>query len=227
VSWIAARQSDVIFAITYAPNSVNIVERLDNNQYLDGALFVNNLPVAFTPPGGKGPLYVYPGPNSTVYLIDLGTRFMGTYHVDANGFLIAQGTPGENLASLQLVAGQQWTATLEPFTPEAQPGQSVHQRMMKRRVSRMAVYRSNGTGYVMARLFAGPLIPGSPVFGAVVNTHRVPTWAANEDATQPPPLRDDAQRWRPLGRAFDPRVGIYKDTPGPLIIEEFGIEVTI
>ena len=227
ISWIAARQNDLIFATNYAPNSVNIVERLDNNQYLDGALFVNNLPAAFTPPGGKGPLYVCPGPNSTVALMDLGTRYMGVYHVDANGFIIPQGKPGENLSSLQLVAGQAWTPTLEPFMPEAPPGQSQHQRMMKRRVSRMAVYVSNSTGFVMARLFAGPLTPTSPALGTIVNSRRVPTYNPNENVTLAPPLREEAQRWRPIGRAFDPRVEIYKDTPGPLIIEEFGIEVTI
>jgi hypothetical protein len=230
VTWIAARQSDMIFTTRYAPNAVppvSIVERLDDNQYLDGALSVNSLPAPFTPPGGKGPLYVYPGPNSTVFLIDLGTRFMATYNVDANGFLVPQFSGGENLSSLQLVAGQFWTAALEPFTPEAAPGQSVHQRMMKRRISRMAVYTSNATGYVMARLFSGPHTPTSPPLGTVLNTRRIPTWDLGDDTTQPPPLREEAQRWRPLGRAFDPRVAVIKDTPGPLMINEFGIEVTI
>jgi len=190
-------------------------------------LLVNSLPSPFTPPGGKGPLYVFPGPGSTVFLIDLGTRFMGTYSVDANGFLIPQLIAGENLSSAQLVAGQAWTATLEPFTPEAQPGQSVHQRMMKRRISRMAIYTSNATGYVMARLFSGPLIPGSPALGTIINTRRVQTWNQGDDPTRPPPLREEAQRWRPIGRAFDPRVAVIKDTPGPLMINEFGIEVTV
>jgi hypothetical protein len=229
VVWIAARQSDMIFSTIYPPGGGpgSIVERLDDTQYLDGAIFVNNLPPSFTPPGGKGPLYVYPGPNSSVFLIDQGTRTMGTYNVDANGFIIPQFIGGENLASSQLVAGQAWTATLEPFTPEAQPGQSVHQRMMKRRISRMAVYVSNGTGYLMARLFSGPLTPTSPALGSIVNTHRVETWNQGDNATLPPPLREEAQRWRPLGRAFDPRVAVIKDTPGPLMINEFGIEVTI
>jgi hypothetical protein len=230
VTWVAARQSDMIFTTSYAPNGVppvSIVERLDDTQYLDGALLVNALPAPFTPPGGKGPLYVYPGPNSSVFLIDLGTRFMGTYNVDANGFLIPQFIGGENLTSLQLIAGQSWTAALEPFTPEASPGQSVHQRMMKRRISRMAVYTSNGTGYLMARLFAGPHTPTSPAPGTVMNYRRVPTWDLGDDATQPPPLREEAQRWRPIGRAFDPRVAVIKDTPGPLMINEFGIEVTV
>jgi hypothetical protein len=230
VTWIAARQSDMIFTTSYAPNAVpavSVVERLDNTQYLDGALLVNALPVPFTPPGGKGPLYVYPGPNSTVFLIDLGTRFMGTYSVDANGFIIPQFHGGENLASAQLIAGQAWSAALEPFLPEAPPGQSSHQRMMKRRVSRMAVYASNATGYLMARLFSGPLTPSSPALGTVMNTRRVETWNQGDDPTQPPPLREEAQRWRPIGRAFDPRIAVIKDTPGPLVIEEFGIEVTI
>jgi hypothetical protein len=220
----------MIFTTSYAPNGVtpvSIVERLDDTQYLDGALLVNSLPAPFTPPGGKGPLYVYPGPNSTVFLIDLGTRFMGTYRVDANGFLIPQFTGGENLASPQLVAGQAWTALLEPFTPEAAPGQSVHQRMMKRRISRMAIYTSNATGYLMAQLFSGPHTPTSPALGTVMNYRRVPTWDLGDNPTQPPPLREEAQRWRPIGRAFDPRVAVIKDTPGPLMINEFGIEVTI
>jgi hypothetical protein len=209
------------------PNS--IVERLDDTQYLDGTIFVNNLPAPFVPAGGfgKGPLYVYPGPFSTVFVIDLGTRFMGLYSVDGNGFLVPQNLGGENLTSPQLMAGRTWTAILEPFTPEAQPGQSVHQRMMKRRISRMAVYTSNATGYVMARLFSGPLTPSSPALGSIMNIHRVPTWNVGEDATRPPPLREEAQRWRPIGRAFDPRVAVIKDTPGPLMINEFGIEVTV
>jgi hypothetical protein len=227
ITWVAARQSDVIFTTQYAPNNISIVERLDDNQYLDGALLVNSLPAPFTPPGGKGPLYVFPGPNSTVFLIDLGTRFMGIYSVDANGFIVPQFIGGENLASPQLVAGRPWTATLEPFTPEASPGQSVHQRMMKRRISRMAIYTSNATGYAMARLFSGPITPTSPALGTILNIRRIPTWNVGEDATQPPPLREEAQRWRPIGRAFDPRVAVIKDTPGPLMINEFGIEVTI
>jgi hypothetical protein len=223
-TWVAARQSDVIFTTNYAGTS--IVERLDENQFLDGALFVNNLPAPFTPPGGDGPLFNFPGPNSTVFLID-GGRPMGVYHVDASGFIIPQFIGGENLSSVQLVAGQAWTAALEPFTPEATPGQSLHQRMMKRRVSRMSVYTSNATGYMMARLFSGPLTPTSPALGTVINFRRVPDYNLGDNPTLPPPLREETQRWRPLGRAFDPRVAIIKDTPGPLVIEEMGIEVTI
>jgi hypothetical protein len=228
--WVSAQGGDVVFTTSYAPNGVTpvtVVERLDATQYLDGAISVNNLPAPFTPPGGKGPLYVFPGPNSTFTLIDLGTRFMGTYTADANGNIIPQNIDGENLASTQLVAGQPWNATLEPFVADAQPGQSVHQRMLKRRVSRMAIYVSNSTGFQMARLFSGPLTPTSPALGTVMNFRRVDTWNQGDDPTQPPPLREEAQRWRPLGRAYDPRMAIIKDTPGSVIVHEIGLEATI
>jgi hypothetical protein len=230
VSWVAARQADVIFTTSYAPNAVtpvSIVERLDTTQYLDGALLVNNLPAPFAPPGGKGPLFKFPGPNSTVTLIDLGTRFMDTYSVDANGFIIPQFIGGENLSSPQLVAGEPWIATLEPFIPGAQPGQSMKQRLLRRRVSHMGLNVSQSTGFVMARLFAGPLTRISPPLGTTMNIRRIPTWNMDDDATQPPPLREEVQRWRPVGRAFDPRVAVIKDTPGSLLIHEMGIEVTI
>jgi hypothetical protein len=225
VEWVAARQSDVIFTSQYG--GVSVVERLDETQYLDGAVFVNNLPPALTPPGGKGPLWNFPGPNTTVTLIDLGTRFMDTYAVDANGFIIPRFIGGENLASLQLVAGQPWTAIFEPFTPEAPPGQSQHQRMLKRRVSYLAVRVTNSTGFVMARLFAGPITPSSPALGTIINQRRVPAYNQGEDPTQAAPQREEARRWRPVGRAFDPRIAVIKDTPGPLMINEIGMEVTI
>jgi hypothetical protein len=152
---------------------------------------------------------------------------MGTYNVDANGFIVPQFIGGENLASAQLVAGQPWTAIFEPFAPEANAGQSVEQRQRKRRVSRLSVYVSNSTGFVMARLYAGPITPTSPPLGSIVNTRRVATWNLGDDPTLPPPLREEAQRWRPLGRAFDPRVAVIKDTPGSLLLHEVGMEVTV
>jgi hypothetical protein len=50
-SWASAHQSDVIFVSSYAPNGVtpvSVVEQLDNTQYLDSAVYVNNLPAALT-----------------------------------------------------------------------------------------------------------------------------------------------------------------------------------
>jgi hypothetical protein len=60
-----------------------------------------------------------------------------------------------------------------------------------------------------------------------MNTRRITAYNQGDDATKPPPLRETAERWRPLGRSFDPRMAIIKDTPGPLLIEEIGMEATI
>jgi hypothetical protein len=206
IGWIAARQGDVIFTSKYG--SVSLVEKLDNSQYLDGALLVNNLPAALTPPGGKGPLFNFPGPNTTVFLIDLGTRFMDTYSVDANGFIIPQFIGGENLASSALVAGQPWIATFEPFMPHAPPGPDNQQRTRRRKVAKGLVSVENSTGFV---------------FG----TRRVPYYFFGEDATQPAPLRENSYKIRPLGRRYDPRLVLTKDTPGPLTVVEYGFEVTV
>jgi hypothetical protein len=206
LTWLSANQGDVFFTGSYA--AVSVVEKLDNTQYLDGALAVNNLPSAFTPPGGKGPLYKFPGPNSTVFLIDQGTRFMGIYQVDGNGFLVPQFIGGENLASSQLVAGQPWTAVFEPFMPHAPPGPDNQQRTRLRKVAKGLVSVENSTGFVF-------------------DTRRIPAYFMGDDATQPAPLREDSYKIRPLGRSYDPRLVLSKDTPGPLTVVEYDFEVTV
>jgi len=228
--WASAFQSTVLFTSSYSISGAppySVVEKLDNNASLDSALFVNNLPAGITAarPGGVGPLWFLAG--GTVTLMDQTTRMMGTYTIDATGHIIPQNNAGENLTLASLTAGQPWTATLEPFVPDANPGQSMHQRMFKRRVSRMAVYVSSSTGFLMARLFSGPVSRTSPALGTIMNTYRVTTWNQDDDPTLPPPQREEAQRWRPLGRAYDPRMAIIKDTPGQLIVHEVGFEVSI
>jgi hypothetical protein len=227
LQWVSAQGADVFFTTAYSPNgigAVTVVEVLDDTQYLDCAIPVQSVPAPFVT-GGKGPLFAFA--NGSVTLMDQVTRMMGTYFVDANGNIVPQNNGGENLAAASLVAGQPWTATLEPFVPDAQPGQAVGQRMFKRRVSRMAVYVVNSTGFLMARLFSGPLTRTSPVLGTIMNFFRVTAWNQDDDATKPPPLREGTERMRPIGRSFDPRVAVIKDTPGPLLIEEVGLEATI
>jgi hypothetical protein len=173
---------------------------------------------------------LFPGPNTTVFLIDQGTRFMGTYNIDANGFIIPQFIGSENLASSQLIAGQTWLALLEIWMPGATPGQSVRQRTLRRRISHMTADVSNSTGFVFVRGYARP--PTTPpanviAAGNITGSRRIPYYYVGEDPSQPAPLREEMQRWRPIGRAFDPRMGIIKDTPGPLLVHEIGIEVTV
>ena len=245
VEWISALGGDLILTTNYPASGgsgfsngyssgfgggglVSVVETLDAMQPLDCALAVNALPTALAASGGKGPLWWLP--SASVTLFD-GARPMGTYQTDANGFIVPQFNGGENLASATLIAGQPWTSVLEPFVPDAPPGQSQHQRMFKRRVSRMAVYVSSSTGFLMARLFSGPITPAtaaaSLALGTVMNTFRVTTWNIGDNVEAAPPLREEAYRWRPLGRSYDPRMAVIKDTPGPLIIHEIGLEASL
>lgn len=204
VSWISSLSADVIFTTVYAPNT-GVVEKLDLTQYLDAAMFVNNLPTPLQPTPGKGPLLWQA--NQSVYLIDLGTRFMGTYQVDANGWIIPQNQGGENLASAQLIAGQPWTAVFEPFIPDAGAGQDQKQRTVRRKIIRAAVSVESSSGFVYA-------------------TTRVPAYFVGDNAAIAAPLREYLYRFRFPGSQFDPRVVLQKDTPGPLIVVEYAIEVT-
>lgn len=206
--WASALNSDVIFTTTYTvpgTNSFTVVEKSDNTQYLDAAILVNGAPAALAPPAGKGPLWFVAG--GSVFLIDNGTRFMGMYQVDANGWIIPQNQGGENLASTNLIAGQMWTATYEPFVPHAPAGENQRQRMRRRRIPRAAASVQNSSGFV-------------------IGTRRIPAYFVGDDATQPAPLREDTYFTRPRGSAYDPRIALLKDTPGPFVLLEFGIEAT-
>lgn len=230
VKWVSAKGANILFTTSYAPNAiapVQIVELLDDSRYLDGSLLYNTQPSGLPIPGGKGPLWWLAG--GSVDLMDgpLGTRMMGTYQIDANGFIVPQFNGGEDLTSVNLIVGQAWTATLEPFIPAVQPGQDVGQRMWPRRILRHQVYVQNSSGFVMARLFSGPHTQTSPTAGTVMKNRRFPAWNQDDDPTQPPPLREQSYLDRPIGRAHDPRVAIIKDTPGPLTILEESFEVTV
>lgn len=223
VLWVSAFAADVLFTSTYF--GAGMCEILDDTQYLDGALAVNAAPTAFAPPAGKGPLWFIP--SQSVNLMDQGTRSMGTYQVDANGFIVPQFNGGEDLTRIDLIAGQQWTMTAEPFAPNAQSGADFGQRMKLRQISNFAVYVINSTGFLIAALFSSRQTPTTPALGSVVTQHRVSAWSQGEDATLAPFLRETAELWTPAGASYDPRVAIIKDTPGPLLIAEFGMEISL
>jgi hypothetical protein len=229
VKWVSSRGPNMMFTTSYPSTTSTIAEQRDFTQYLDAGLLYNAVPAPFTPPGGKGPLWWMAGGTCTV--LDQGTRQMGLYNIDANGFLIPQNFGGENLASAQLVVGQAWTGTVEPFIPAPGPGQDLKQRMVRIKIARISLFVENSTGWLWTRLFSGPLVPvTSPAYmplGTVQGTRRVTTYNQDDDPTQPPPLREGAEFWRPAGRSFDPRIAVVKDTSGPLTILEIGAEVTV
>jgi hypothetical protein len=223
VNWVAAFNASVLFTSSYF--GAGVCEALDDTQYLDCALPVNAAPAPFAPPAGQGPLWFIAG--QTVTLIDQVTRVMGTYQIDANGFIVPQFNGGEDLTIASLVAGQPWTMTVEPFAPNSQPGADMHQRMTLRQISNFAVYVINSTGFMFASLFSAKQTPTTPPLGTIQQFRRVPAWNVGDDATKPPLLRETVETWPPPGSSFDPRVAIIKDMPGPLQILEFGMEVSL
>lgn len=174
---------------------------------------------------GQGPLWFYA--NQTVALMDQGTRSMGNYQVDATGNIIPQNNAGENLLAATLVAGEAWSGTIEPFAPDAQPGTDVGQRMKMRQITLFAAYVIHSTGFVMGGLFSGRQTATSPALGTLMNERRFPAWNQDDDPTLPPPSRETVETYPPPGSTFDPRVVIIKDTPGPMMLVEIGIEVSI
>lgn len=229
VKWVSARGSNVTFSTLYPGATSTIAEARDWSQYLDGAYLYNSVPAPFTPPGGKGPLWWLAGGSCTV--LDQGTRQMGFYQIDANGFLVPQNFGGENLTSAQLVVGHRWIGTIEPFIPSPGAGQDTMQRFMKRQVSNAAIYVRNSTGFLWQTLYSGLVLPvTNPNYmplGTPTHNRRVTTYNQDDDPTQPPPLREDTYEWRPPGSSWDPRVAIVKDTAGPLVILELAFEVTV
>lgn len=222
LSWVAAHNADVFFTGTYFGTA--IVEVLDDTVYLDCSVSVNSPPAAFTPPGGKGPLWFIP--SQTVALMDQGTRSMGTYQIDANGFIVKQFVGGEDLTFASLIAGQSWTMTVEPFCASPPPGAAAGQGMKMRQIANLAVGVINSTGFVINLLFSGKQTPTSPALGAITKSHRIPAYNLGDDATKPPILRETVELWSPSGSSYDPRVSITKDVPGPLIVARIGMEVT-
>jgi hypothetical protein len=208
VNWLSALEQELTFVSRYAPNgaTVSLVEVLDDTLYLDATMFANAIPAALAPPAGKGPFWWIAG--GSVTLMDQGYRPMGVYQIDINGNIIPQNNGGEDLTTATLVGGQAWSATYEPFLPQAPQGQDSKQRLRRRKVCQAAVSVQSSSGFT----FDG---------------QRVSAYFQDDDATKPPPLREDTYKFHPTGLDYDPRKQLIKDTPGPLIITEVGIEATV
>jgi len=222
LQWVSSLRADVFFTTAYTPNgigAVTVVEVLDDTLYLDCAIPVQAVPTPFVT-GGKGPLFAFA--NGSVTLMDQVTRNMGTYFVDANGFIIPQFNGGEDLTLASLVAGQPWTATLEPFAPDAPPGVDVGQRVKRRSFATFTVKVINSTG-----LFSSEQDQVTPALGTIMNQHRVPDYKPSENQALAPILRETVETHSPPGSTFDPRAAIIKDTPGPLGISRIDMVVSI
>lgn len=224
VQWVAAWNADVIFSTQYFGTQY-ICEILDDTKYMDSAIFVNNPPPGFAPPFGKGPLWF--AVNQSVFLMDQVSRPMGVYQVDANGFIVPQNNGGEDLTAASLVAGQIWSGAAEPFAPDVPSGADQHQRMEMRSFSYFGVYVIHSTGLVFASIFSGKQTRLGPVVGTIERTQRVPAYNQDDNTLLPPIQRETVEKWPPPGSSYDPRAAVLWDTPGPIEILEFAMEISL
>jgi hypothetical protein len=227
INWVSTLQAAVLFTGFYASNNkeVTLCELLDETSYLDAAVLVNALPAALVPGLSVpplGPIWWLPG--AIVDLMD-GAKDLGPHQVDQYGNIIPIG--GEDLSSPTLNAGIAWTSILEPFAPQAAGGQSVQQRLKRRRVARFDVSVENSTGFLLAKLYSRPTGPYLPAPGAIMQSRRIAPYNQDDDASQAPTLREQTYSFRTTGRSFDPRVAVIKDTPGPIRVLELGMDITV
>jgi hypothetical protein len=229
VKWVSALHSAVRFVSVYpvlgTPAGVSVGEVLDEGEYVDAAILINGTPISgyVPPPAGKGPFYWLP--LGSVELMD-GVRPLGTHAIDPNGF-VTPAYEGEDLSSATITGGLAYQPFFEPFVPNAQPGPDQKQRSLRRNLGRVIVSVMNSTGFVIASLYAGKAGPLLPAQGSVVSQFRVPPWNQGDDQALAPILREDTYRQRFSGRAFDQRVAVFKDKPGPLRLIEVAIEASV
>lgn len=173
-----------------------------SNIYLAQAKFYRPGYTLEAPGGGVENLWMMAGRAPVLMngLLPLGER-----DVDGDGLLVMQ--EGDVLTDNGIVAGFAWTATLEPFVPHANEGQSYGQTLQKRQL-RGAVAVQKSTGFKIANLV-------------------VPYWRQGEDQSAAPPVREEVVEFSWQGADHDPRVALTKDTPGPLRVLELSMEVTV
>jgi hypothetical protein len=200
VQWVSSFALDVLFTTNYGTQQ--ILEYEDAGMFLDHAVNIA-APPANMLSTGVGPLIAFA--NGQVRVMD-GAIDYGLRNVDSNGFLIPN--PDDDFSSPTVVAGQAFTSIFSPFLEEAGRGQAQGQRQRRRKIARaiVAVYGSSGF-----------------TFGG----RTIPPFGFGENPFAQPNLKETTYTARFIGRDFDPRVVLIKDTPGPLTVIEFAQEVTV
>jgi hypothetical protein len=219
--WVSVLGSTTTFVTMYG--TAYVAETIDSTVYLDGAVLLNNIPAALAPPG-VNLTSLWWLRNLQIDLMD-GVKPLGTYQVDGTGTLVPN-SPGEDLSSPTIIAGTSWVSTIEPFVPNADAGADQKQRTRRRRIQRIVASVERSTGFKFSKLYNGPAGAQLSAPGTEIGSHRITPWNQDDNQALAPPLRNQTYTWRPTGRAYDPRVALVKDVPGPITVVEIGMEVT-
>jgi hypothetical protein len=179
---------------------VRLSDASASNVYVASVRFYVEGQVNETATGGTGDLWFMAG--ASVDLVD-GYRVIGSRDVDADGNIVPG--EGDDLTVETLAVGRKWSGTYEPLIPHADgaPKQTTRRRKMT-----LFITVQNATGFICGN-------------------RRIATYKQGEDQSESPPLRETTYKFRARGRAYDPRIELIKDSPGPFRILESAPEVTV
>lgn len=204
--------------LTVTRGETGVVEQLTGELPLDGARFlptgrgVDALEVSdgvflevgdggILEIGGDGILTSYAGQSVALWKDE---QYYGSFTVADDGTL------PDGPADVALVwAGFDYPVDVAFFVPGADGGQSVGQRMKRRRVKRGALtIHESQTGFEF--------------MGRIEAAYRI-----GENQEEPPPVRSETIRRRALGTSFDPVVNLSQTFPARLHVLEVAIEAGV
>jgi hypothetical protein len=200
VSWVTTAGANVYYTSYYVNGSgveIDTVEIEDDSMFLDFAIPINSPPTGLTPPGGRGPFWLFPG--ATVTLMD-GNKDMGDRSVSVTGAIVP--LQGEDLSSPTIYAGFFTPCVFNPIVEFKQA-----KRTRKANISRATVNVEKASQFTLG-------------------TRTIPVQHFGDDATAQPILNDGIYWVRSLGRSADPTIDFIKDRPGPLRLCELDLEVS-
>ena len=132
-------------------------------------------------------------------------RYLGQVTIGDDGSVPQ---PGEDPIPGDAYVGFIFTPAATPFTPNVGEGESVQQRMRRRKISKALITVYESTGFN-------------------IGTKVIANYKAGESQDEAPPRRSTSYPWRSLGRSYDPQMPITQPIPGDLTIEEISMEVTV
>lgn len=223
--WASIDRGDVLVMSTYALESGDreVVEIFDEDRKLDSAvtLYLGSGADILELTTGE-PLELYGGgylelggryqteflAGEEVHVFD-GAFYRGTVDVEDDGSLAEDlDTDGYQ----PLYVGLNFEPVYEPFVPSAPEGQSVRQTMRRRRIKQIAIRVQDSNGYVVS---------------ASGYRREIPAYRPDENEEIAAVLRDETQKFRVLGRDYEPSVEVRQTVPGEFTLIEFGMEVTV
>lgn len=223
--WASIDRGDVLVMSTYALESGDreVVEIFDEDRKLDSAvtLYLGSGADILELTTGE-PLELYGGgylelggryqteflAGEEVHVFD-GSFYRGTVEVEGDGSLAEDlDTDGYQ----PLYVGLNFEPVYAPFVPSAPEGQSVRQTMRRRRIKQIAIRVQDSNGYVV--ISSG-------------YRREIPAYRPDENEEIAAVLRDETQKFRVLGRDYEPSVEVRQTVPGEFTLIEFGMEVTV